>query len=186
MSDDLVPMDANTFGPCMKALPSPRMRLFVMAYCENGANATEAARAAGYKDSPSSKSSTGKSALRVWAHELVHREDVKNAIREECQRRLAFDLPVLVGALRKVALDPQHKDQVKAALALMNRGGLPDVKETTVRHEIELSSDEKWTKIAEIFSKAGLPVPPGAPKTIDVTPAEVTTDGKIRIGDEEF
>lgn len=187
MNTDLVVMDADTLGPAMRAL-NPRQRAFVIAYCEmDKPSATEAARVAGYADNPLSRDSdAGKGAIRVQAARLMQRQDVRAAMVEECRRRLAWDLPVHMAAVKSIALNDQHRDQLKAALALMNRGGLPDVREVVHQHEITLTDQEKWQQIAEIYQKAGLPLPAGAPKVVDVTPVEIADDGKIVIGGEEY
>jgi hypothetical protein len=167
----------------------PRHRAFVLAYLETDPpNATEAARRAGYKDHPNSRTwgSHHGGAIRVMACRLMQRDDVKAALIEECRRRLAWDLPIRIRTVAKIANDPQHRDSLRANLALMNRGGLPDIRETTVRHEMVMSEQEKWAKIIEIYTKLGLPLPAGAPKIVDVSSVEVNSDGTVRIGDENY
>ncbi len=187
MASEIAPIDGEHLGPAMRAL-NPRQRAFVMAYCEMAKpSAAEACRLAGYTDHPGSKDSHGNAgSIRVQAARLMQNEAVKAAMQEECRRRLAWDLPVRIAAVRKIADNDQHPDAFKANIALLNRGGLPDVKETHVTHEVSLSDQEKWAEIIEIYRNAGLPPPAGAPTIIDITPTEASEGGNIVIDGEEY
>jgi hypothetical protein len=171
----------------MKAL-IPRHRAFVLAYFDTDPpSATEAARLAGYQDHPLSKDPhANKGAIRVTATRLMQREDIKAALVEEARRRLAWDLPVRIRTVAKIANNDQHKDQLKANLALLNRGGLPDVREVAHTHTVTLTDAEKWAKIREICEKHGLPMPEGAPVTVEAEYVEVNTTGKVVIDGDEY
>jgi phage terminase small subunit len=138
------------FGPAMKAL-APRHRAAVLAFCTTaGAEATEACRQAGYTDNK-----TG--ALKVTAHRIFRKPEVLAAIREVVLQNISMDLPVLHEALKKVAMNAQHKDQTKAILALMNRGGLPDVTERNINVNINVSQAEKIAEIRAMADELKLP-----------------------------
>jgi len=141
--------EGDEWGPAMKPL-APRHRAFCVAYVTtaNG-NATQAAKDAGYTDND-----TG--ALKVTAYRLVHQPRILAGIRETVVARVASNLPVYVNALESVALNAQHKDQTKALLALMNRGGLPDVTERNINVNVNVSSAEKVAEIRQMAEELGL------------------------------
>lgn len=150
MTDNLPTVAENThdFGPAMKAL-LPKQRAFVLAYCTSAnANGTEAARMAGYADRSD--------AIKVQASRLLKRPDILAGIREVVLQNMSADLPVLHEALKKVALSAQHKDQTKAILALMNRGGLPDVTERNINVNVTVSQAEKIAEIRQLADEMGL------------------------------
>lgn len=138
------------YGPAMNAL-RPQHRGFVVAYCTNGCNATDAARAAGYTD-------TGTGAIKVQAHRTLHRSDVRAAIREWTIAAVQAKLPIYKQLLDEVAENPQHKDQTKAILALMDRGGMPAVVERNTNVNITLTTNEKIAQIKELAERNGIPL----------------------------
>ena len=147
-----LPAKADTgpdFGPAMTAL-LPKYRAFVLAYCTTaGAVGTEAARQAGYSHQEAQ-------ALRVTASRLMHKPTVLAAIREVCMQNIASDAPVMVEALKRVALNQQHKDQVKALGMLLNRGGLPDVTEKNINVNVTMSNQQKIAEITQFAEEMGL------------------------------
>ena len=152
MSGENLPATQGTdFGPAMLAL-IPKHRAFVIAYCTTAnAEATEAARQVGYVDN-----NTG--ALKVTGYRILKKPEVLAAIREVVMQNITADLPVLHKALMKTALNPQHKDQTKAVLALMNRGGLPDVTERNINVNITVTKEEKVAEIRAMAEEMGLDV----------------------------
>lgn len=150
MADNLpATTDGNDFGPAMKAL-SPQYRAFVLALCTTaGGKAAEAARQAGYVDNHNGS-------IKVQGMRVKHKPEVQAAIREVCLQRITLDLPVLVDNLFNVATNTQHKDQVKAALALINRGGLPDVTERNININVTVSKEEKVAEIRAMAEEMGL------------------------------
>lgn len=95
----------------------PKQRAFVISLIESGGqNASKAARLAGYGNTPTSS--------RVAAFRLMHDAKVLAAIKSEADRKIHAS--VLLGAqtLVEIASDPMHKDRLKAATQLLDRGGL--------------------------------------------------------------
>lgn len=135
------------YGPAMNAL-TPIRRGFVIAYCTNGCDATNAAREAGYIDN-------GTGAIRVTAHRTLHRSDVRAAIREWTIAAVQAKLPIYKQLLDSVAENPQHKDQTKAILALMDRGGMPAVVERNVNVNVTLTTQEKVQKLRQLLANQG-------------------------------
>jgi len=113
----------------MRAL-TENQRAFVMTYLETGGtNATRAAIAAGYGGSDGSAA--------VAAHRLVHNPKVQAAIKEIAEGRIRAGVLLGASVLLEIAGDPGHKDRLRAAEALMDRGGMLLVRETkvTVEHK---------------------------------------------------
>src|SRR4051812_48603737 len=136
-------------GPAMAAL-NPRQRGFVIAFCTMAEpDATNAARAAGYVDN-------GKTGIRVLGHRLLHSENVRQAILEFARNMVGTEgLMVGLQAIMAVARNPQAKDHAKAALALMNRGGLHEVVERHNTHHIILTEQEKVEEIKQLAQFLG-------------------------------
>lgn len=142
--------EITEYGPAMKGL-RPKLRAFVLAYCTNGCNATEAAREAGYND-------TGTGAIKVIAHRHLQRLDVLAAIREWTLARTRANLPVYMNLIERIADTPGHKDEFKAALALANRGGMAEVQKHEHEHVHVLTYAEKLARIKEIAAKNNAPL----------------------------
>lgn len=149
--------DEGVLGPAMRALPTDRMRLFVVAMHElaaRGENSmAEAAKAAGY-----GTPTTTLNAYQVTGHRLAHDERVQLAMREEGERRLGALVPIGTGILAKMARDDDLKPNIrlKAIGMILNRAGLPEVSEHRVKTERVLSDTEKVDKIIDIANKLGL------------------------------
>lgn len=142
------PLEITEFGPAMKAL-LPMQQAFVLAYCTSSeGNATKAAKEAGY--------SNNTNAISVQAYRLTHRPDVLAAIREMTVARVSAGLPVYVEALEKVAKNVQHKDQVKAIGMLLNRGGMPDVREINHNVVVTVTRAEKEAEIRQMAEELGM------------------------------
>ena len=143
-----VPAKPDDYGPAMTAL-NPMQRAFVIAYCSSpDGDATKAATEAGY--------STNTKAINVQASRLLHRADVLAAIRETTLARISSEAPVYVHALAKVAGNVQHKDQVKAIGMLLNRGGMPDVREINHNVNVTISRAEKEAEIRQMAEELGM------------------------------
>ena len=96
----------------------PQQRAFVVAYVETGGrNGAAAARAAGYAPN-------NPGAQRVTAYRLLHDDKVLAAIKEVADKQLRASIIIGTDALIEIASDPSHKDRLKAATELVNRGGL--------------------------------------------------------------
>lgn len=133
------------FGPAMQAL-NPRQQAFVMAFFAMAdPEAVHAARAAGYKMDGNPGS------IRVQAHALMHSDKIQAAMLEWAQRQVrGAGLAIGLKAILKIAGNAQHKDQAKAAIALMNRAGMHEIVERKNTHEIILSEKEKIEEIKQL------------------------------------
>lgn len=120
--------DVEDLGPSMLAL-TPIQRRFVIAYTQSAsANATEAARLAGYSDHLE--------AAKVAAHRLMHNEKVVAAIKEWTEKAV-YGRGAYIGiqALIEIAADREHRDRFKAADSLADRTGFARQTQHQVRVE---------------------------------------------------
>src|SRR5574340_289779 len=136
-----------TTGPAFSAL-SPRHQAFVIAYCCNGCNATAAAKEAGYK---------GEGLLHTQGYRVKNREDVRLAIREVTLASIQANLPKYTAALEKIAADENHRQQYKALVALLTRGGIAEMRESNVNVTIRTEA-EKVERIRELAEKHNIPI----------------------------
>src|SRR5262249_28777543 len=143
--------DEESLGPAMRA-PNPMQRRFVMEWAVGpigyGAK-TRALRAAGYKY-------TEARAGQLWANPKI-----QAALLEVGGKRLRLDAFTAIRTVRQIANDPNHRDQLKACLALLDRGGWATQSHhtLTVEHAQELlvvATDEVLQRIATLAEKAGL------------------------------
>lgn len=110
--------DLEEFGPKMQAL-NERQRKFVLAYFEHpNYSATALAKEAGYSEGPK-----GSTQLRVVGHRMMHHTGIIDAINEEAHKRMLASGYIGVAGVVKIALNEQHRDHLKACLALMDRTG---------------------------------------------------------------
>lgn len=108
--------DDPSHGPAMRAI-LPKQRAFVLALLDiGGQDNSKAAGLAGYGGTPGS--------TRVQAHRLAHDPAILEAIKEEANKRLHSGAILGASVLLEIAKDPLHKDRLKAANALLDRGGL--------------------------------------------------------------
>jgi hypothetical protein len=112
------------FGPLMLALPE-RKRAFILHYLAQGcANGADAARAAGYSDEAGG--------AKVRASELLHRDAVLDALREQASKNLRHLSAVAIMKLEQIVLKDGSPDQLKSILAVLNRTGFDE--KTTIQH----------------------------------------------------
>ena len=110
-------------GPKMQAC-SPRERLFVWAFLEQGCqDAADAARKAGCSD-PGPPSS----AIRVRGHELRHRPRVIEAMQEVARMYFGGLLLPAVLAAEDMITNPKHPDHAKMVQAVLGAQGLGERK----------------------------------------------------------
>lgn len=141
----LSPVPEGKMGPAMKSL-NERQRLFVVAMLEQGsANASAAARAAGY-------SAASDEYLRVQGHRLAHDERVMAAIQEEAQRRLNSGAGMAVVQLLQIAeTSIDQRTKLKAIEMILNRAGLharTEHKVTTIDGNSDASLLERGVALA--------------------------------------
>lgn len=137
------------FGPAMSALRTDLQRGFVIAYNNMGADdATKAARAAGYEDN-------GTGALKVTAYRLLHNPDIQAAIREDAKARMAGLVGAAIKALGETIGNPQHKDRVKASLAVLNRTGLHEQVDRNINVNVNITREEKLDRVRQLAEILG-------------------------------
>jgi hypothetical protein len=108
--------------------PTEKQKHFAIAYVRNGGNGTNAAKEAGYIGTRPDQS----------AHQALSSSIVQNLIRIEAVNLLNAN--VAIGARVLVDLAQTSKsDSVKlqAAQSLLDRGGLPFIRQTEHKHTLE-------------------------------------------------
>lgn len=148
---------------------SPMMRGFVNALLVRGDdNHTAAAIDAGY-------STASDGAIRVQAHRLAHDDRVLAAVREEADRRIRSSVVMAASVVAKIAANPMHKDQLKAASMILNRTGLNEVTQHEVKVTHELRGPALDAKLALAAKQLGIPVENVlGVDAIEITDAEFT------------
>lgn len=118
--------DSPGLGPAMAAI-EPKQRAFVQALIDSGGNnRRRAATLAGYGNTPESSNTA--------AHRLAHDPKIVAAIKEEAEKVLHSAVALGAKVLVEIASDPMHKDRLKAAQSLLDRGGLLLVQRSEVVH----------------------------------------------------
>jgi hypothetical protein len=137
-------------GPAMLKL-NQAQRAFVFAKVIYGMSNTNAAKAAGY-------SASTRESLRSNAYRLAHDGNIQNAIQEETRKLMRAEGPRSVRTLITIRDNPksEDKDRLKAAVELMNRGGLNAVSEHHVVVE-NLTDAQKDQRILALARELGLP-----------------------------
>lgn len=141
-----VSYDAS-LGPKMKAL-TPKQQSFVLNLLINGDNnITRAARGAGYVDH-------GNGSIQVTAFRLAHDEKVLAAIHEQADRRIKSNALMAAAVIEEIAMDPGHKDRLKAADRLLGGSGL----QVATKHEVHvtITDEQKIQDIIALCKQGGL------------------------------
>jgi phage terminase small subunit len=156
-------------GPDMLPL-TPAQRVFVYRYVHFGDTAAAAARYAGYSDRSSG--------AKVQGYRLLHDEGVQKAIAEESRKIMRAEGPRSIITLRTIRDDKSAdaKDRIKAAIELLNRGGLHAVTEQHVSVEHRLSDQEIDARILALCAELKIPETEARKMLID--PAKVI-DGEF-------
>jgi hypothetical protein len=138
-------------GPAMLAL-TPAQRAFVVAKVHFGCTNAEAARRAGYSKSQPSDA-------KVTAYRLAHSENIIAAIVEESRKVMAGEGPRSIKTLVEIrdSKSGEAKDRIKAAIELLNRGGLNAVSEHHHVVEHTMTDAQKDRRILELAKELGLP-----------------------------
>jgi phage terminase small subunit len=119
--------DDSDLGPAMRQL-TEKQRKFVQIYLEQPLrDGASTAAAAGY--STGGKSGVG---IRFEAYRLLRSEKVLAAIREELDKRFRSDAVIGRSVLMEIALDKEHPQRLKAATALLDRGGFHSMSEQRI------------------------------------------------------
>lgn len=130
-----VPPD-DELGPAMLAL-SPTRRRFVMelAHGPSGYGSdVRAARAAGYTGDDG--------AVKVSAHKALHNAKVQEALREVGGKLIRASAFAAIRQTERIANDIEHRDCLRACLALMDRGGFAVETHHTVTVEHKSLDDQ--------------------------------------------
>lgn len=166
---------AGPHTPEFDALTDKQKR-FVTAMLVVGAKkdfGAEAARVAGY--SPD--------CAKQIAYTLMRHPKVLAAIRREADLRLQGSVLLGTQVLEEIALDPMHKDRMKAAVELLNRGGMMLIQKIEHTHKDERTATELVNFIRNMAIKNGIdpatllgreePVPQIEDKTVDAQYTEI-------------
>ena len=154
------------FGPAMSAL-NERQRAFVFALNNTGGrNASEAARAAGYTD-------THNGAIQVTAHRLLHDPNVQAAIIEDAKARLAGDIHATLLGIDEIAMNPGHKDRLKALTTKLHHAGMIEKTIQQMEVSVNVTYEQKVDELKRLAIATGRdPVKYLAEKGITITDAE--------------
>lgn len=144
-----VPSDEE-LGPAMRALPTDKMRRFVLALMIQGDdNHSRAAAAAGYEGNPD--------IWKVAGYRLMRDERILKALHEETTRRLHAGRTLGVSALLKIAGNEQHKNHYQAVIALLDRVGFHASSEHKVTVDDHRKTDaEIRERIQLVASELGI------------------------------
>lgn len=99
-----------------------------------------------------------KEACRAAASRLMRDPRVLAAFREEADKRVQGHTILATDLLMTIAENPQHKDQFRAIVEILNRAGMI----VATRHEVEVtdnrSTEEIISLVKRLAEKANLPV----------------------------
>jgi hypothetical protein len=155
--------EGDELSPELAALPTVAMRAFVIAVAWHGMDNTEAARTAGYADDrPYGASKAGT--------RLARRDDVQAALQTEARKRMHVLTPKALSVAEAILDNPQHKDQARIALSIMDRTGLHQITESHVHQHQHLSETEMDRRILALCAELGMS--PDEAKKMLIAPAE--------------
>jgi hypothetical protein len=145
--------DEGKFGPAMEALPSDRMRAFVIALLNQGGRGlVRAYMTAGYSGDPNSTT------LSTEAFRLAHDDRIQEAMREEAMRRMGGAGILAVSTLLDIMQDDAIKPNLKAKVAgmILNRTGMHETTEHKVSVKKELNEADKLAAIEKLAGILGV------------------------------
>lgn len=168
---DLPPIDE--LGPKMRALKKDEHRVFAWHYANNGADATQAAVAAGW--------GAGIAYQTGWR--LKQRSDVSAAISELTDQNLLSGRAIATKALLAMADDPNHKSHMKAVDKLLELSGELDP-ERKKRND-DLSDEQLVARAVSFALKFGLNMEKVLGQSISMAKLPKTIEAKaIEVDDE--
>ena len=121
-----------TIGPAMQALPTDKMRLFVLHLClstkRGFGSRAQAARLAGYGTATTTAKDIGS-----MASALCMRDDIREAIAEMMPKMIGALGPAAVNAVARLIDSPGHKQHFQAVNAILERVAPT---QTLIKHEV--------------------------------------------------
>jgi phage terminase small subunit len=161
-------------GPAMRGL-TERQRNFVMAaLADPEGNPTDWARLSGYTDN-------GKTGIRVLAHRLMRDPRIEAAIVEIARSHFTTGGAALAANnLLRIARNEKHPKHYDATIAIMNRVGMHEKSEHTLKVQRDNSADMEQLAVrlaAELGVNSEALIGGNKPM-IDVTPTQVKVEAK--------
>jgi hypothetical protein len=149
--------DEGVLGPAMRALPTDRMRAFVVAMHENALRG-ENARYVAYRDAGYGGPNQTQKSITTSANQLAHDERVQRAFVEEGLRRLGSMVPIAAGTIAEIIMSPKSTatERMRAAGMILNRVGMPETTEHKVTTKREFSDAEKLESALRIARVLGM------------------------------
>jgi len=138
----------HPFGPITSSLPVIEQKFVEYLLSNPAISNAQAMRMAGYKGT--------ESALRKRAYRAIHKKEVLEAIREGGALQLGGMVPVAVDALNQLIKDPNSRHHYKAVEGVLNRAGMPEVKETKTTVVHTLDRNDLITKIVALSQRLGI------------------------------
>jgi hypothetical protein len=126
--------ETSGMGPALAALTEAQ-RQFVIHYVETGGSDQLGSYLHAF---PTAKSRRGAS---VSAHKMVRKPAIQAAVRELVGAVNLIELPKYVAAMRAIALNPEHRDQIRALVFFLGCCGIGP----TFRHEHKVEVSETIT-----------------------------------------
>ncbi|MDA1090969.1 MAG: terminase small subunit [Proteobacteria bacterium] len=126
-----------------------KQKAFVVNYVSNGANRREAVIAAGYS----------MKGIDVEAHRLLSLPHIQQAIRKEAEDHLNAHVGIAAKVLVDLAQNSKSDSvRLQAVQALLDRGGLPFVRQTEHKHTLEDNRTDAELKahIEQLTDELGL------------------------------
>ena len=154
-----------------------KQRKFVAALLETGGtNETAAARIAGY-------SQTNPNGCAVEGSRLMRDQKILDAIKEEAEKRIKGGVLLGASVLVEIAADQMHKDRLRAAQALLDRGGMMVVNKS--EHNLIIEDKRSEAELISFISAQARLHGMDPSKLLGFEPPDVI-DGEFAEIDEEY
>lgn len=144
--------EISEHGPAMRALTEQQRRYVLAQLADPFGNATRWAKAAGYSDTAGG--------AKVRAHANAHNPKIEAAVHEVARQYLNANGPLLgIAVAMKIARNPKHPKQLRAAEMLLNRVGMHEMTEhkVTVDHRDQTGA-AMVERIKQVAAALGLDV----------------------------
>ena len=165
-----VPRD-ESLGPAMLACTHEQRAFVIALITMSPTNKQQAAMLAGHGGTPNAQAVAG---CRLAAHPKVIA-----AIKEEAEKRMSAGAALAANVILEIAIDPMHKDRLKAAEMLKNQAGL--IIAQRVQHDVEITdnrtTDEIKRQNAMLMERLGLRLPAPKEDVIEGEFEEVNMEG---------